>query len=133
MVALAILGQEDGFLPTWRVDKENFWGYLWQFGGSDGGTQGPIGLIMAWMKWIEKRNGAIGNFRAGQWVFTDAENDDKNCSFSPLTIVLTNPNFAWKMKKMKNKKHHLLLNSKKKKTDVSENAKFPFFWKNLGS
>ena len=88
---------------------------------------------MAWMKWIEKRNGAIGNFRAGQWVFTDAENDDKNCSFSPLTIVLTNPNFAWKMKKMKNKKHHLLFKFNREKTDVSQNAKFSFLWKNLGS
>ena len=128
MMALAILGQEDGSLPTWRVDKENWvvWEYIWRFGGSDGGTQGPIGLIMAWMKWIEKRNGAIGNFRAGQWVFTDAENDDKNCSFSPLTIVLTNPNFAWKMKKMKNKKHHLLLNSTKKKLMFLKMLNFHF-------
>ena len=81
---------------------------------------------MAWMKWIEKRNGAIGNFRAGQWVFTDAENNDKNCSFSPLTIVLTNPNFAWKMKKMKNKKHHLLLNSTKKKLMFLKMLNFHF-------
>ena len=73
-----------------------------------------------------EKKGAIGNFRAGQWVFTDAGYDEENWSFSPLTIVATNQNFAWKMKKMKNKKHHLLLNSKKKKLMFLKMLNFHF-------
>ena len=39
MVALAILGQEDLSVPTWRVDKEN----LVVFGGIYGGLGGLMG------------------------------------------------------------------------------------------
>ena len=45
MVALAILGQEDGFLPTWRVDKENLVVFGGIYGGL-GGLTGPPGSQM---------------------------------------------------------------------------------------
>ena len=59
-MSLAILGQEDGSLPTFKVDNENWatLGYVWRFGESNGGPRGPRWSIytpMAWMKWVEKK------------------------------------------------------------------------------
>ena len=37
-----------------------FWGYAWRFGGPDWGPRGPrwpIYAPMAWMKWVEKKDG----------------------------------------------------------------------------
>ena len=53
-----------------RVDKKigSFWGYVWRFGGSDGGPQGFRWLIytpMTWMEWVKKKIGVIGNFGLG--------------------------------------------------------------------
>ena len=67
-------GRTGLYLPwEWIRKIVSFWGYVWRFGGSDRGPQGPRWLIytpMAWMKWVEKRIGVIGNFRAGGRVFT---------------------------------------------------------------
>ena len=41
------------------------WGYVWRFGGSDGGPHGPrwpIYVPMAWMKWVEKKDGCHWRF-----------------------------------------------------------------------
>ena len=60
-MSLAILGREEG-LTTLKVDKENWVALrvrmaVW---GSDGGPQGPrwpIYAPMAWIKWVEKKDG----------------------------------------------------------------------------
>ena len=65
-------------LPTMRVDKENcvVLGICMVVWGVCQGPQGPRWLIytpMAWMKWVEKRIGVIGNFGAGGQVCTHPE------------------------------------------------------------
>ena len=57
------------------------WGYTWQFGGSDWAPRGPrwpIYAPMAWMKWVEKKMGVIGDFRAQGKVFTYVKVDKEN-------------------------------------------------------
>ena len=44
---------------------------------------------MAWMKWVEKRIGVIGNFRARGWVFNfNYQMTDVDIIWSFLTMTL---------------------------------------------
>ena len=60
----------------------SFLGYVWRFGGSDRGSQGPKWLIyapMAWIKWVENRIGVIGIFGWEDGSLPTLRVDKKNC------------------------------------------------------